>query len=80
MLEGPQRLYMRGGVSVSWNEAPRSKLRGITELEPSELLEIFGGRFRIRKWPVRTRSSGREGSSIITHKQSVLVHCQQRRD
>jgi hypothetical protein len=54
MLEGPQRLYIEGGASVSWNEVPRSKLRGITELKPSELPEIFGGRFRIRSGPVRT--------------------------
>ena len=43
MLEGPQRLYIEGGVSVSWNEAPRSKLLDITELKPSEMPEIFGG-------------------------------------
>ena len=29
---------------MSWNEAPRSKLRGLTELTPSELPEIFKGR------------------------------------
>ncbi len=28
---------------MSWNEAPRSKLVGITELKPSEMPEIFGG-------------------------------------
>jgi hypothetical protein len=51
MLEGPQRLYIEGGVSVSWNEAPRSKLRGLTELTPSEPPEIFEGRFRIWSGP-----------------------------
>jgi hypothetical protein len=28
---------------VSWNEGSHSKLRGITELKPSELPVIFGG-------------------------------------
>lgn len=27
---------------MSWNEAPRSKLLGITELKPSEMPEMFG--------------------------------------
>ena len=27
---------------MSWNEAPRSKLLGITELKPWEMPEIFG--------------------------------------
>ena len=27
---------------MSWNEVPQSKLKGITELKPSELPEIFG--------------------------------------
>jgi|CXWL01.1.fsa_nt_gi hypothetical protein len=43
---------------MSWNEAPRSKLRGSAELKPSELPEIFGGRFRsgpARTWEVRLR-------------------------
>ena len=34
---------LKGGTSVSWNEAPRSKLLGITELKSSELPEIFAG-------------------------------------
>jgi hypothetical protein len=67
MLEGPQRLYIERGVSVFWNEASRSKLRGITELKPSELPEIFGVRFRI--W------SGPEGVFIAAFEQAESRWC-----
>jgi hypothetical protein len=63
---------------VFWNEGPHGKLRGITELKPSELPEIFGG--GIRGGSVWIWEAGCEGSSIIIHEHSVLVHCQQRRD
>jgi hypothetical protein len=63
---------------VSWNEGPHSKLRGITELKPSELPEISGGASGAGQSGLGR--SGREGSSIIIHEHSALVHCQQRRD
>ena len=64
---------------MAWNEGPHSKLRGITELKPSERPEIFGGGASGAGQSGLGRS-GREGSSIIIHEHSVLVHCQQRRD
>ena len=60
---------------MSWNEAPRSKLLDITELKPSEMPEIFGGASASGAGQFGLARSGREGSSIIIHEHSVLVHC-----
>ena len=64
---------------MSWNEGPHSKLRGITELKPSELPEIFGGG---ASWAGQSGlgRSGREGSSIIIQEHSALVHRTERKD
>ena len=64
---------------MSWNEGLHSKLRGITELKPSELQEISGGGASGAGQSGLGRS-GRAGSSITIHQHSALVHCQQRRD
>jgi len=60
-------LYMRGSALVSWNESPRGKLLGITEPKPSEMSEIFVGRFRI--W------SGPEGVFIAAFEQAESRWC-----
>jgi hypothetical protein len=63
---------------VSWNEGPHSKLRGITELKPSELPEIFGEASGAGQSGLGR--SGREGSSNIIHEHSALIHRTERKD
>ena len=69
MLEGPQRLLciVEGGVSVSLNEAPRSKLQGYHRTKIVGDAVDLRGRFGI--W------SGPEGVFLTAFEQAESRRC-----